>query len=171
MWDKEKVKEWRKNNPEKYKEQCQKSYQKRKNIPKYKEYIRKSSKKWYQNNKEKCRRKHQKRQKTPKYKEYCRIKHQERKNTPKFRYYLYIKSAKERKLKFDLSFEEFMTFWQKPCYYCGDKIETIGLDRVDNKKGYSLDNIVSCCWECNIIKRDFSEKKFINKCKKIASRF
>jgi hypothetical protein len=29
-----------------------------------------------------------------------------------------------------------------------------GIDRMDNTKGYVLGNIVSCCTECNYVKRD-----------------
>jgi len=61
-----------------------------------------------------------------------------------------------------------MYYWQLPCYYCGDNIETIGLDRLNNTKGYSLDNIVSCCTPCNMMKNNNTEDDFIARCKKIA---
>lgn len=35
------------------------------------------------------------------------------------------------------------------CVYCGDT-HNIGLDRIDNSKGHTLDNVVPCCYECNI---------------------
>lgn len=31
-----------------------------------------------------------------------------------------------------------------------------GLDRVNNSKGYTLDNVVSCCFECNRSKNSIS---------------
>lgn len=80
----------------------------------------------------------------------------------------YKRSAKQRHYSFGLTFEQFKTFWQKDCYYCGDQTKTIGLDRVDNSKGYNLDNIVSCCWKCNQMKLALSQKEFISQCKKIA---
>lgn len=86
---------------------------------------------------------------------------------PKNKYSTYKRSAIKRRINWDLTFEQFKTFWQKSCYYCGDKIETIGLDRIDNSKGYNLDNIVSCCKMCNKMKLNYSEKDFINHCKKI----
>ncbi|QOX64228.1 hypothetical protein FRZ06_13205 [Anoxybacterium hadale] len=35
------------------------------------------------------------------------------------------------------------------------KINDMTLDRVDNKKGYSIENIVKSCWICNSLKSDF----------------
>jgi len=88
-------------------------------------------------------------------------------NPDKYLYRAYKYSAKQRKLDFSLTFEQFMIFWQKPCYYCGNEMKTIGLDRVDNKKGYTLENIVSCCWCCNDMKKAKSQVDFLNNCRKI----
>ena len=71
---------------------------------------------------------------------------------------------------FDLTFNQFMNFWQKDCFYCGNKIETIGLDRIDNKIGYIKENIISCCWICNKMKNQLSANEFINKCKVIGNK-
>lgn len=47
----------------------------------------------------------------------------------------------------------------KPCFYCGHN--SVGLDRIDNKKGHSISNTVQCCRECNIIRMDkFSHEEF-----------
>ena len=75
--------------------------------------------------------------------------------------------AKKLNRNFELTFEQFKEFWQKPCYYCGNIIKTIGLDKVDSKKGYTLDNIVSCCIVCNRMKRVSSKEDFIEQCKRI----
>ena len=91
--------------------------------------------------------------------------------TPKGRFIVYRNRAKHRKIAFDLTLEIFNEYWQKPCYYCGNKIDTIGLDRINNDIGYLEDNIVSCCRECNIMKRAMTQKHFINQCKKISNRF
>lgn len=42
------------------------------------------------------------------------------------------------------------------CHYCGQHIETLGssLDRKDSDKGYTLDNVVPCCGDCNKVKND-----------------
>jgi len=48
----------------------------------------------------------------------------------KGKYISYSNGAKQRGYDFSLTSEEFEVFWQKPCYYCGEDIETIGLDRI-----------------------------------------
>jgi len=88
---------------------------------------------------------------------------------PKRKFYSYRYNAQLRNIKFNLSFEEFKSFWQKPCYYCHDVIETIGLDRVDNDSGYVFRNIVSCCIICNKMKLKLSSEEFLNHVSRIAS--
>jgi len=88
--------------------------------------------------------------------------------TPKGRYVMYKKGAKCRGYTFTLTMDEFMSFWNRDCFYCGDKINGIGLDRIDNSVGYELFNLVSCCKTCNLMKRISSSEEFINQCKKIA---
>ena len=80
----------------------------------------------------------------------------------------YKRNAKQRNKEWGLTDEQFMTFWQIPCYYCGSKIETIGIDRRNNNEGYVFNNVVSCCTICNKAKLKMSEDKFINHCKKVA---
>ena len=65
------------------------------------------------------------------------------------KYYKYRKNAKRRNKPFLLTIEQFSVYWQKPCGYCGAPIETIGLDRMDNDKGYTLENVIPCCKPCN----------------------
>lgn len=72
--------------------------------------------------------------------------------TVKAKYTTYKSSAKVRNIPFDLSFEEFKEFWKKPCHYCRDPIETIGLDRIHNNKGYTKETIVPCCMTCNYVR-------------------
>lgn len=87
--------------------------------------------------------------------------------SPKGRYGSYVQNAKADNRLFELSFEQFMTFWQRPCTYCGLEIETIGLDRADNSKGYILDNVAPCCGRCNKMKLKFSVSDFIRHCERI----
>ena len=86
---------------------------------------------------------------------------------PNNRYTLYKKWARRRNYEFNLSFEEFMTFWQNPCYYCGKIIKIIGLDRIDNNKGYIIGNVVSCWTRCNQMKSTYNQQEFLNHCKQI----
>lgn len=42
------------------------------------------------------------------------------------------------------------------CHYCSGKLSDTGyaLDRKDPKVGYTVDNCVPCCGECNFLKSD-----------------
>lgn len=66
--------------------------------------------------------------------------------------------AKRKERLFLLTFEEYVNKVKEPCYYCNDffpRVEQgIGLDRLDNTVGYVIDNVVSCCKNCNQIKMD-----------------
>jgi hypothetical protein len=57
-----------------------------------------------------------------------------------------------------------------PCYYCKSQKENEvnGIDRVDNSKGYTKDNCVSCCQFCNRMKLIYHPDFFITKCKIIS---
>lgn len=90
--------------------------------------------------------------------------------TPRYRHMTYRKSAAQRNIPFDLSYKEFMVFWQEPCHYCEGTIDTIGIDRVDNAKGYEAGNVVSCCSFCNWMKGDGTTEEFIARCVRVAER-
>jgi len=79
----------------------------------------------------------------------------------------YKKAAKKRNIEWELTDDEFKTFWQQPCSYCGEEIETIGIDRIDNDKSYQFDNCTPCCTTCNTMKMTLSKTQFINKIKLI----
>ncbi len=87
------------------------------------------------------------------------------------RYNSYKQGSKQRNVQFSLTFEQFAQFWQQPCGYCGDKIDTIGLDRIDSSKGYEIKNVISCCWICNDMKKAKSQKDFIEQCEKIIKNY
>jgi len=87
--------------------------------------------------------------------------------TPKGKFIVYKNNARSRGYDFDLTFEEFKSFWNKDCYYCGDEIEGIGLDRIKNSIGYKVYNIVACCKTCNMMKWILSADSFISHCKKV----
>ena len=95
--------------------------------------------------------------------------HKEYIHTKQGRYSSYKSDAKRRNYEWKLSFKDFEAFWQKPCFYCGDSIESIGLDRIDNNLGYIIKNLVPCCTRCNKAKHTASSEEFIEMCKKIAS--
>lgn len=85
----------------------------------------------------------------------------------------YKGGAKSRGIEYSLLDTEFIELTKKDCYYCGkepaqyltinNKKETItynGIDRVDNNKGYTLDNCVPCCKQCNQAKSNLSQEEF-----------
>ena len=95
------------------------------------------------------------------------LKHKEYRISQKGKYSKYKKNAINRNKDWNLSNDEFQSFWQQDCFYCGESIDTIGLDRVDNGSGYSMDNCIPCCSKCNKMKNTLSIKDFINKIKRI----
>lgn len=98
---------------------------------------------------------------------------------------VYKNAARYRDFKFEIPLEIFTQLITQNCFYCNklpsNKFErTIkrkngikdyllynGLDRVDNNKHYTIDNCVPCCKICNIMKRDLTQKEFINHIKNI----
>ena len=87
--------------------------------------------------------------------------------TPEYRYKQYKSSTLKTKRDFSLSYDEFLTLWQKDCTYCGDKISTVGIDRVDSSVGYNLKNCVPCCFDCNGLKSNRGLDKWLDKMEKI----
>ncbi len=64
--------------------------------------------------------------------------------------------AKSRDIKWNLTPLQAFEYCLKPCHYCNftpdfPKIRN-GIDRIDNNKGYEVDNCVTCCWTCNSAK-------------------
>lgn len=94
-----------------------------------------------------------------------------RRSSPKSRKLTeYRSGAKSRGLSFDLTREQFLAYWEVPCTYCGDQISTIGIDRIDPSKGYSEDNVVSCCATCNVMKMAMNREVFIKHCHKVTKK-
>jgi len=96
-------------------------------------------------------------------------------------YMRYKKTAEKRKLVFDLTEEDFSFITKMNCSYCGAEPGQItktskssytytGIDRVDNGKGYNLQNVVPCCGLCNSMKRDLSASNFLEHIERIYSR-
>lgn len=97
-------------------------------------------------------------------------------------YAQYKTTAHQKGLVFTLNYDVFYNATQRYCYYCGcqPSLEYTrnrskpfiynGIDRIDNSKGYTLDNIVTCCKRCNIAKNDMTKDDFLNLCRAIAER-
>jgi hypothetical protein len=81
-------------------------------------------------------------------------------------------SAKSRGLEFDLTKEQVRSTVTRNCQYCGIEptAKTMtnlhgsfafhGIDRVDNLKGYTIDNVVPCCSTCNMAKAQMTIDEF-----------
>jgi hypothetical protein len=56
----------------------------------------------------------------------------------------------------------------QPCDYCGSLPDPYnGIDRVDNTRGYELDNVVPCCMDCNFSKYTRTREEFLNWIKRV----
>lgn len=91
----------------------------------------------------------------------------------------------------DLSFDDFYRLSQQPCFYCGAGLSNRlnsanvrsrrasqyqrsegdfvynGIDRIDSSKGHALDNVVSCCRICNMMKSNASVEEFATQVERI----
>jgi hypothetical protein len=89
--------------------------------------------------------------------------------------HLKIKS-KARRINFNLKKLEFINWYKKQnksCVYCNrpekvvikdknKKSNRLTIDRKNNSKGYELNNIVLCCYRCNMIKSaEFTFKQML----------
>lgn len=78
--------------------------------------------------------------------------------------------AKARRLRISISKEDYQALMEEAsCFYCEKDIDLLKgsgylLDRINNSKGYYLNNVVICCPECNKLKSDnlnFEEALFV----------
>lgn len=79
-------------------------------------------------------------------------------------------NAKSRKYKIELSDEQMKDSLDSKCYYCGCE-NAFGIDRIDSKKDYTVDNCVPCCKYCNIMKNKFDKDLFLQKIEQIYHNF
>jgi hypothetical protein len=76
--------------------------------------------------------------------------------TPRARFKKSKRTAAEKGAEWGFTFEEYIEFLKHPCYYCGYELDQsgIGLDRIDNSRGYISGNVHPCCGECNRVRSD-----------------
>jgi hypothetical protein len=92
----------------------------------------------------------------------------------------YKHHAKKRGMTLELTREQIINIMGKNCYYCGKEPSNIsksqynngdfiynGMDRIDNSKGYTIENTVPCCYQCNHSKTDMSENDFLSWIKQV----
>lgn len=79
----------------------------------------------------------------------------------------YQRHAYEKGLKFDESnTETVIKMFYDSCYYCErsyNGINSNGIDRINNGKGYYINNVVSCCTTCNMMKNVLDFNTFIER--------
>lgn len=87
----------------------------------------------------------------------------------KINYYSYKHGAQRRNIDFNITQDEFLNIVKNNCYLCNktNNNNTLGLDRVDNDKGYIIDNCKSCCKYCNYMKNKNELSKFLAHIQKI----
>lgn len=110
-----------------------------------------------------------------------------------FRIQGYKNGAKKRNYEWGLSFLEFIDIAGRNCYFCNEEakswecfsnapsvrkdspkankslyeIKISGVDRLDNTKGYTLENSVPCCMYCNRAKSDLTLNEFIERTERL----
>jgi hypothetical protein len=99
----------------------------------------------------------------------------------------YIKSALDRQIVWALSPEEFLQIVEQDCTYCGKppreykakqfgkrgrtvKALMNGIDRIDSKQGYLMNNVVPCCSVCNRMKMATDTGSFLRHCRLVSDR-
>jgi hypothetical protein len=86
---------------------------------------------------------------------------------------LYAWASKRRGLEFLIERIDFIHLLAQPCSYCGKTALEAGgrngIDRIDNGLGYTVVNVVTCCFTCNQMKSKRSVSEFISHAKRIAT--
>lgn len=107
---------------------------------------------------------------------YCKRCHNEWKETqrkgPKksahMKWKIYVYAAKQKNREFSITEEQYIEIVSQPCFYCKRDMPT-GMDRIDSSLGYVLENVVSCCVDCNRMKMAHSQEYFLELIRLIAN--
>lgn len=94
----------------------------------------------------------------------------ERRKTPKGRAAHLISTWRKNDKKYnrgdcDLDSDYVVELWKKGCAYCGETdFMKLGVDRINNAKPHTKNNVVCCCESCNKHRnlKDFFE--YFNEC-------
>lgn len=86
----------------------------------------------------------------------------------------YRHKAKRAGLEFQITREQFGRTASRNCFYCGALPSNVcksshgtgdfvysGIDKIDPRKGYTINNTVACCHICNFAKSNRSQGEFI----------
>jgi rfaE bifunctional protein nucleotidyltransferase chain/domain len=100
----------------------------------------------------------------------------------KYLFSFYKSNANRRKIGFDLNFDTFLEMINQKCFYCArEPFNTYcknnrtclynGIDRVDNKLGYLINNVVTCCKYCNKLKGTHDVDIFLDTARRIKTQY
>ena len=73
-------------------------------------------------------------------------------------YNQYRNKAVNMGIEFSITIDDYTAITSTNCYICGKENgenNENGMDRLDNKHGYTIQNIKACCAECNCMKIDY----------------
>ena len=89
-------------------------------------------------------------------------------------YSAYKRRSKNGNILFSLTKKEFISLCDGNCFYCGKEPSQIykdirsngsyrynGIDKINPLGGYTQENSVSCCWNCNRAKGTLTQDEFI----------
>ena len=89
-------------------------------------------------------------------------------------------SAKKRGHSCTLEYYDLRDLWAKQnglCAYTGWPMELeaksqrlVSLERIDNNKGYEIDNILLVCWCANKARSGQTQEEFVEMCKAVAAK-
>ncbi len=91
-------------------------------------------------------------------------------------YHSYKSKSEKREFAFEFTKDEFREITSKNCFYCGKEPSQSasptlkgygnytynGIDRLDNSIGYTKENSVPCCGQCNVAKNNYSVEEFLD---------
>lgn len=146
----ERKRNWRKNNLDKVNEYSN-VYRLKKREENTEEFVKHTNevhKEWCKNHPEKMQEANEK-----------------KKNNKDMYYKIYQNVARTKNLDFAMSNIEYTNLTALPCFYCGtlEPRGFNGMDRVNQQQGYTIDNVVSCCEMCNLMKGCLSSQIFIKR--------
>jgi len=85
-------------------------------------------------------------------------------------YASYRSRAEKKELNFEITHDDYKTLTNQDCYLCGKQTtetHTNGIDRLDNTRGYVLENCRACCRECNHMKKNYGLDELLGKMEQI----
>ena len=111
-----------------------------------------------------------------------RISREKQNSTIEGRAVVFLRNSKKNSIKrgheFDLNVSDIVSFWDKQmglCAYTGRQmsldagnLDTVSIERIDSKIGYTKENTILVCQAINRMKSDFAYEDFFNLCRDVA---